>query len=87
MAISYGGQIHTLLINSILESKKQTLFSKIFLIDSCSNYPEMLMILDVIWPAPLHFFPQALPHYAKEETANLTAKTVTKGKPQNKYPF
>lgn len=51
-----------------------------FLIDSCSNYPEMLMILDLTWPALLHFFPQALPHYARQEIAHSTAKTVTNEK-------
>lgn len=80
MAINYDGQIHTPLINSILEIKKQILFSKIFLTDSCSNYPEMLMILDLIWPALLHCLPQALPCYTEEEIAHSTAKTVTKEK-------
>lgn len=38
------------------------------------------MTLDFTWPAVLHFLPQPLPHYAKEETAHSTAKTVTQEK-------
>lgn len=42
------------------------------------------MTLGLTWPAVLHFLPQSLPHYAKEETAHSTATTVTREKQSHK---
>lgn len=56
----------------VFQGLKSRQFAKILVTDTCSNYPDTPMILDLIWPPLQHFFPQLQQTQRRSDTTKET---------------